>query len=117
MNPIELTVGLLAEALETHVSTEVPSDRPERMVVVTLEDDRSDECILRPTIGLICFGTSDLDAHNLSVAAVTALRCAAEDHPYLSAAQLDSREGDRWGRTGEGIYTCIIDLTINTDEE
>ena len=116
MNPIELTVGLLAEALDTHVSTEVPQERPERMVVVTLEDDRSDEFILRPVVGLICFGTSDLDAHNLSIAAIAALRMAAYDHPYLSAAQLDNRESDRWGRTGEGICTCLVALTINSDE-
>lgn len=116
MNAIELVVGILADALETHVSTEVPPERPERMVVVALADDRSDDLILRPTVGLICFGMSDLDAHNLSMGAVAALRSAADDHPYLSSARLASREGERWGRTGEGIYTCEIDLTINTDE-
>lgn len=115
MNSIELTVGLLAEALEVPVSTEVPEERPERMVIVALESERSDELILRPSVTLTCIGKSDLDAYNLSVSAVDALRESAEDHPYLSSAILGDKAGDRWDRTGEGIYIALVDLTINTD--
>lgn len=122
MNPISLVVGILGDALPCRISTEVPEQRkstepvPQRMVIVTLEGDRSDPFVLRPVVGLVCFGTSDADAFGLSVDAVTALREAAMTHPYLSSVQLDGKARDPWGRTGEGRYYCLLNLTINTDE-
>lgn len=116
MNPIALVVQLLGESLEVPVSTEVPPQRPERMVIVSLEGDRSDELILRPSVSLMCVGTSDLDAFELSTDAVTALRESAQTHPYLSSVQLNGKAGDRLDRTGEGIYQSLLELTINTDE-
>ena len=116
MNPIKLVRDLLADALDVPVSTEVPEQRPDRMVIVRLDGDKSDAFILRPSIGLLCVGATDLDAFNMSVDAVDALRAAAQTHPYLFSVQLNGKSGDRLDRSGDGVYYALLDLTINTDD-
>ena len=116
MNPIKLVKGILDDALDVPVSTEVPEKRPKRMVIVSLDGDLSDAFFLRPRIGLTCVGLSNLDAFNMSVDAVEALRSSAQTHPYLSSVQLNGKSGDMLDRSGEGIYYALLDMTINTDE-
>ena len=115
MDPIALVRGLLTETLAAPVLTDIPKDRPPRMVMVDLESDGSDEFILRPRIALTCWGTTDRDAHGLAVSAVQALQDAALDHAYLSAAQLETMSREEWSRNGQSRYIAIVELVINTD--
>lgn len=116
MDAIELAVGILADALEAPVMTDIPMERPQRLVTVDLDGDESTEFILRPRLALTCWGTSDKDAHGLALSAVQALQEAAETHPYLSAASLDTMSREEWSRNGQGRYLALVTLTINTDE-
>ena len=115
MDPTTLVVGILSDALDVDVSTDVPEDRPVRFVAVDLAGDQSDEYLLRPRYALTCWGSSDKDAHSIAVSCVDALREAAMDHEYLSAAQMESMARDGWGRTGQARYLLEVDLTINID--
>lgn len=116
VDPIELVVGILSDAMAVPVSTEAPADRPDRLVQVTLVADDGDELILHPRVELLCWGDSDRDAHRMARAAVDALRDAALDHDYLSAASLATMARDEWSRTGQARYLAEVDLIINTDE-
>lgn len=116
MDCIGLVQGILADALDVQVSTEVPADRPGRLVVIDLEGDASDAFLLRPRIALTCWGTTDRDAHGLALSAVQALQEASETHPYLSSADMETISREEWSRTGQGRYLAIVELTINTDE-
>lgn len=116
MDCIELTVGILARELEVPVSTEVPQNRPGAFVLVDLVGDYSDEFLLRPRIGLTVWGETDRVAHTLAMSCVDVLRDAALDHPYLSAAQLETMSREEWTRTGQARYLVEINLTVNTDE-
>ena len=117
MDCIELAVGILADALEVPVSTEHPRERPQTFVLVALVGDYSDEFLLRPRIGITVWGETDRAAHTLAMSCVDALRDASLDHPYLSAAQLETMSREEWTRTGQARYLVEMDLVINTDEE
>ena len=117
MDPIAMTVSILSDALpEVPVQTEVPESRPDRMVTVSLDGGTGDAFIMRPRIGLTCWGRSDMDANGIAVACIEALAGAAEVHPYLSHVALESLARDEWTRTGAARYFAQLDLTINTDE-
>lgn len=117
MDVVKLAVGILSEALVAPVSTEVPPDRPERMVNVALDSMQSDGFLLTPRLMLTCWGTSDRDAFGLATSAVDALREAALDHDYLSAVDLESMAREEWSRTGQSRYMALVTLYVNTDEE
>lgn len=115
MDPTELVLSILDGVTGAPVTTEVPSDRPGRMVTVALEQDRSTPYLLRPTYDIMCWGDSDRDAASMARACVDALWEAALDHPYLSACSLQTLSRDSWGRTGQARYVAVVDLTINID--
>lgn len=121
MDATELTVGLLQEAFESvPVSTELPMGRqnaPERLVVVTLAGGPDDGFLAMPLMGITCYGATDRDAFNMAKFAADTLAEAAEDHPYLSAAENESISRDEWTTTGQARYYALVRLYINTDEE
>lgn len=114
MDDIALVVGVLADAMDVPVSTEIPPERPERLITVALTADISDELIHRPTMALTVWGTSDKDAHGLAVSAVHALATAAQTHPLLSSAQLQTMSRDEWTRDGQARYVAEVEMVINT---
>ena len=116
VNVIDLVVGLLEDALAVPICTDIPRDRPPRMVLVSLDGDASSEFLLKPRVALTCWGTSDRDAHEGALSAVQALQDAALDHPYLSGVDLETMSRDEWSRTGQGRYLAILNLTINVDD-
>ena len=116
MDPTELVVGILSDALAVPVSTDIPADRPDRLVLVDLTGDQSDEFLLMPRYALTCWGATDKDAHGIAMSAVDALRDASLDHPYLSAVQLETMSREEWSRNGQSRYVAEVDLVINTDE-
>lgn len=113
MDDIAIVVGILTDALSVPVSTEVPAERPQRMVCVSLIADQSDEFIHRPTVALMVWGRSDVDARGLATSAVHALTDAAKTHDLLSSADLQTMSRDEWLRNGQARYLAEIDLTIN----
>lgn len=117
MDGIALAVSILKDALDMPVSTDIPSDRPKRYVLVDLDGDGSTPFLIRPRLALTCWGSSDRDAHSIAIAAVEALQDAAEDHPYLSDAELETMSREEWTRNGHGRYLALVSLTIDTDEE
>lgn len=116
MNTADLVVEILKDALSVPVSSDIPRDRPGRFVLVDLSGDRSTPYLLMPTYDLTCWGTSDRDAHGIALSAVQALQEAAEDHPYLSACDMETMSREEWSRNGQGRYLAVVDLVINTDE-
>ena len=118
-DPIEMVVGILSDALDATVSTEMPgtakspASLPCRYVMVALAGDMSTELLLMPRMALTCWGTSDRDAHSLAVSAWQALAEAATEHPLLSSCQLETMSRDEWGNTGASRYFMELDLTIN----
>ena len=113
MDDIALVVGILSDALDVPVSTEIPPERPERLITVSLSSDASDMLFHRPTMALTVWGSSDRDAHGLAVSAFHALAEAAQTHPLLSSAQLQTMSRDEWTRDGQSRYLVEIDLVIN----
>lgn len=116
MDPTEIVVAILDDALGVPVSTEVPATRPERLVTVDLEGKAGTPLIMRPRYQIVCWGRSDREAHGIARACLDALWGAAETHPYLSACQMESMARDEWSATGQARYLLVVDLTINTDE-
>lgn len=114
MDDIALVVGVLADALDVPVSTEIPPERPERLITVSLASDSSDTFIHRPTMALTVWGSTDQDAHGLAVSAYHALAEAAQTHELLSSAQLATMSRDEWTRDGQSRYLVEVDLVINT---
>lgn len=117
MDTTGLVVDILADALDVNVSTEVPLQRPERMALVALDGDRSDEFVLRPRYAITCWGRTDVDAHGIAMSALHALTDAAETDPYLFAAEMEDMARDEWGRNGQARYVLTVDLTINIPDE
>lgn len=117
MNPVSMTVGILSDAFDgVRVSTEVPTNRPERLVVVTLEGATGDEFLMVASVGITCWGRDDRDAFGMANHAWESLRDASLDHPWLSATELDSIARDEWTSTGQARYYTRAVLYINTDE-
>lgn len=116
IDPTALVVGILADAVDAPVSTDVPRTRPERLVTVDLAGDRSTEFLLQPRFQIMCWGSSDQEAHSMARQCLDALWQAAEGHPYLSSCFLESMARDEWAATGQGRYLLVVDLVINTDE-
>lgn len=116
IDPTALVVGILADAVDAPVSTDVPRTRPERLVTVDLAGDRSTPFLLQPRFQVMCWDTSDREAQALARSCLDALWQAATDHPYLSSCQLESMARDEWAATGQGRYLLVVDLVINTDE-
>lgn len=113
MDNIALVVGILQDALNVPVSTEIPAQRPTRFVNVSLTADQSDEFLRRPTVSLTVWGRTDADAHGLALSAWHALTDAAQTHDLLSSADLQTMSRDEWTATGQARYLVEIDLTIN----
>lgn len=119
MDPVHMTVNILQDAFgEVPVSTEVPwgRDRPERLVVVSMEGGAPGEFLLTPLMGITCWGQSDHDAMTMATYAIDSLRTAAETDPYLSAVDVESLQRDEWTATGQARYYATARLYINTDE-
>ena len=116
MDATKLVVGILSEELDVPVSTDMPSDRPARLVLVDLSGFQTTGFLLMPRYDLTCWGSSDRDAHGIALSAVQALQEASLDHPYLSACHLETMSREEWSRNGQGRYLAVIQLVINTDE-
>ncbi len=116
IDPNELVVQILSDALPVDVGTEIPADRTVQYVQVSIGADTSDEFLLTPRMELLCWGSSDRDAYRLARQAIDALHDASLDHDYLSAVVLVTMRRDEWSRTGQSRYLVEVDLTINTDE-
>ena len=115
MDATKLVIDILSDALTVPVSTDIPRDRPDRLVLVDLSGDESTPYLLRPRYDLTCWGTSDSDAKGIALSAVQALQEAALDHPYLSACQLETMSREEWTRNGQGRYLAVVGLVINID--
>lgn len=115
MDTTEIVVGILADGVDAPVSTEVPLVRPNRAVIVALDNDMSDTFLMRPRYELMCWGSSDVDAHGLAISALHALTDAAETHPYLSAVSLDAMARDEWGKDGQARYVMTVDCVFNIE--
>lgn len=112
----EITVGILADALDVPVSTDIPMTRPDRLVMVSLESSEGDQFLLRPTYALTCWGMSDIDAKGIAMSALHALTDAAETHEWLSSAQMQNLARDEWSGTGQARYVLTVRMVFNTDE-
>lgn len=117
MDTTATVVGILSDALDCPVSTDIPMRRPSRLVMVALTgDDGSDEFIFRPIYSITCWGLSDPDAMGIAMSALHALASAAETHPWLSAASMDNLARDEWSGTGQARYVLTVRTVFNTDE-
>ena len=116
MDTVALVVGVLSDELDVPVSTEVPMTRPQRFALVSLDGDASDPFILRPRFTIMCWGSTDIDAHGIALSALHALADASQTHKYLSAVQLESLARDEWGRDGQARYALQVTCIINIDE-
>lgn len=112
----EIVVGILADALDVPVSTDIPMRRPERLVMVSLEAEESDGFLLRPTYSLMCWGLTDMDARGIAVSALHALSEAAETHAWLSSVAMDNMARDEWSGNGQARYALTVRMVFNTDE-
>lgn len=110
-----IVLEILRDALAVDVTTDIPKDRPPRLVLVDLTGDQSDEFILRPRYALTCWGTSDKDAHGIAISAVEALQEAAIDHPLLSSCDLETMSREEWSRNGQSRYMAEVTLIINNE--
>ena len=113
MDAIGLVKTVLTEALEVDVVTDIPRDRPQRLVAIALDGDNSTPYLLRPRILLTCWGRTNHDALGLTLSAIEALEDAACDHPYLSSAELETMSREEWSRDGQARYMAVLELTIN----
>lgn len=116
MDTTKLVIDILSGALVVPVSTDLPQDRPERLVHVSYSGGQQTPFLLMPRYDLMCWGTTPSEAQSIALSAVQALQDAALDHPYLSACQLETLSSEEWSRTGQGRYLAIVELVINTDE-
>lgn len=116
MDATQLVVSILSDALDVPVLTDIPKDRPQRLVVVDLSGDTSTPFVLTPRYDLTCWGGSDRDAKGIALSAVQALQEAALDHPYLYDVSLETLSREEWSRNGQSRYLAIVGLLINTDE-
>lgn len=116
LDATNIVLGILRGALSVDVTTDIPKDRPGRLVLVDLTGDQSDAFILRPRYTLTCWGESDSDAHGIALSAVQALQEASMGHALLSSCDLETMSREEWSRNGQSRYMAVVDLTINTDE-
>lgn len=112
----KLVIDILTDALNVPVSTDMPTDRAEQLVLVDQSGDQSTPYLLMPRYDLTCWGLSDRDAKGIAISAVQALQNATFDHPYLSECQLETLSREEWSRNGQGRYLAVVDLVINTDD-
>lgn len=108
-----LVIEILQDALDVPVTTDMPKNRPDRLVLVDLTGDQSTEFLLMPRYGLTCWGTSDKDAHTTAINAVQALWDAALEHPKLTGCDLETMSRDEWTANGSSRYLAEVALTIN----
>lgn len=114
MDAIAVNVAVLAAALpDVDVCTEVPPDRPGRMVVVERTGGAMDTCFDYPEITLTCWGATDQEASALAVAAARALFEAAQTHPLLSSSDMESKSGDDWPQDGTPRHRVVLQQVIN----
>ena len=109
-------VGVLSDALNVDVKTDIPLERPKRLVMVSQESDQSDMFLLRPTYAVTCWGMSDVDARGIALSALHALADDALTSKWLSAVDLDGMVRDEWTGTGQARYVMTLSLTFNYDE-
>lgn len=109
-------VGVLSNALNVDVKTDIPLERPKRLVMVSQEGDESDMFLLRPIYALTCWGMTDVDARGIALSALHALTEDAFDSKWLSAVDLDGMVRDEWTGTGQARYVMTLSLTFNYDE-
>lgn len=109
-------VAALKDALDVEVSTEIPQDRPRRLIMVAQVMDESDEFLLRPFYELTCWGQSDRDARNIALSALHALADDAKTSDWLSSIEMGGLLRDEWTKTGQARYVMSLSLVFNTDE-
>lgn len=115
VDSVKLVIDVLAEALAVPVSSDMPAERPEQYVMVSLIGGSATPYLQSPRISLTCWGKNDFDAHGTAMSAVDALWDAAIDHPLLSNCSLESMSRDEWTRNGRSRYVATLELTINCD--
>lgn len=113
MDATAINVAILSEALEVPVCTQVPKDRPARMVCVERSGGSSEDCFDLPEITLLCWGATDAEASGIAITAAHALAEAAQTHDLLSSSELDSMSRDSWSATGEARYRAVLQQVIN----
>lgn len=114
MDSLEIVVDELSKAFpDVDVSTEVPAERPERLVWVKRDGGGGDEFLDRPRVSLTCYGASDVDAEDICLGCVDALQEAAQVHPYLSHCELETMSRDSWSVDGTARYRAVVDLVVN----
>ncbi len=115
MDTTATIVGILSDALEVPVGTDIPMQRPSRAVMVAQDGDQSDMFLMRPIYTLTCWGASDVDARGIAISAMHALSEAAETHPYLSAVLMESLARDEWGASGQSRYALSVQTIFNIE--
>ena len=115
MDTTALVIGILNDALDVPVQTDIPLQRPSRLVMVMQEGDASDMFLLRPTYSITCWGMSDVDARGIAISCVHALAEASETDEYLSSVEMMGLVRDEWTGTGQARYVLTVTLVINTD--
>lgn len=113
MDAVAINVATLKAALDVPVSSEIPIERPERMVCVQRSGGPRDECFDYPEITLLCWGATDAEASGLAISAAHALSEAAESHPLLSSSEMDTMSRDEWSTNGAARYRVVIQQVIN----
>lgn len=109
-------VGVLSDALNVDVQTDIPLERPKRLVMVSQEGDESDMFLLRPIYSFTCWGVSDVDARGIALSVIHTLADDALDSKWLSSVDLNSMLRDEWTGTGQARYVMSLSLTFNYDE-
>ena len=109
-------VGVLSDALDVSVQTDIPPERPKRLVMVSQEGDQSDMFLLRPSYAITCWGMSDVDARGIAISALHALTDDALDSKWLSSVDLDGLVRDEWTGTGQARYVMSLSFVFNYDE-
>lgn len=113
VDSVALVVDALSRALSVPVSTEVPQERPARLVLVEREGGRMDEFADRPRIGLLCWGETDAEAQGIAIDAAHALAEAAREDGRMSSSAVETMARDGWAQGGGARYRVVVDLVVN----
>ena len=117
MDATALAVDVLSAAMPdgVRVSSEIPPERPDRMVMVSRLGGSETEFLDLPRMQLVCWGRTDAEASSIATTAVHALADAAKTHELLSDSTLDVLSRDEWAGDGTARYVATVNLTINKE--
>lgn len=115
MDPTEICIAALKKRLPegVRVSSEMPAERPDRIVVVSRVGGTATQFLDKPRMELLCWDASDQDASALAQEAIWAIADEAQVHPLLSSSTLETLARDTWTQTGAARYRAVLNLTIN----